>query len=336
MESMGFFKTKILGTGVFYPKKVVSNYDLAKTLDTSDEWIFERTGIKNRRISSEEGGEYTTDMAYHASKAAIERACLSPNDLDLILFATLTPDYKLPNCASQLQVRLGISNRCAAIDIGAACSGYVYGFNMANAMIQTGMFKNILLVGAETLSREVDWTDRSICILLGDGAGATVIGRNESGDDSEVLSAHLGADGTGRDFFFQEYGGVTNPITPEIASSPKRFMQMQGREMFKVAVRTLSESSLIALKKANLTIDDIDWLIPHQANIRILEATSKLLGLPKEKVIVNIRDYANTSAATIPSALHQGLMEGKIKRGQVILFAAFGAGLTSGSTVFRY
>lgn len=329
-------KVKIKGTGMFVPERIMTNDDLSKIVDTNDEWIFERTGIRERRISNTEGGEFPSDMAYHASMQALKDANLEPNDIDLILFSSVTPDFKLPNTAIVLQQKLGITNQCAALDIAAACSGFVYGVNMAQSMIKTGMFKNALIVGSEMLSREVNWKDRGSCILFGDGCGVAIIGRNEEDDDSDILSVHLGADGTGREFFDQPVGGAVYPITEKHLEDNSHFMQMKGREMFKVATRTLCQNAKTVLKKAELSLEDVDWLVPHQANIRIIETTGKLLGIDPEKVIVNIEKYANTSAATVPIAFHEAIQDGRIKRGDLVLFDAFGAGLTTGATLLRY
>ncbi len=330
------YKVKIKGTGMFVPEKVLTNDDLSKMVETNDQWIFERTGIRQRRISNTEGGEFPSDMAYHASLQALKEANLEPNDIDMILFGSVTPDYKLPNTAVILQQKLGITNHCAALDIAAACSGFVYGTNMAQAMIKTGMMKNILVVGSEMLSREVNWEDRASCILFGDGCGVAIIGRSEDGEDSDILATHLGADGTGKEFFDQPIGGAVYPITSEDLDNRTHFMQMKGREMFKVATRTLAQNAKTVLEKANLKLEDVDWLVPHQANIRIIETTGKLLGIDPEKVIVNIDKYANTSAATVPMAFHEAIQDGRIKRGDIVLFDAFGAGLTTGATLLRY
>jgi 3-oxoacyl-[acyl-carrier-protein] synthase-3 len=330
------FKTKIKGTGIYLPKKVMTNDDLSKMVDTNDEWIYTRTGIKERRICSTEGGEWPSDMALAAAKECLAEAKLEPNDIDMIIFASVTPDAKLPNSACILQTKLGITNKCAALDIAVACSGFVYGVNMADSMIKTGMMKNILVVGSEMLSREVNWKDRSICILFGDGCGAAIVGRNEDDDQSEVLSSVLGADGTGAEFFDQPVGGAVQPIEPHHIQESTHFMQMKGRDMFKVATRTLADNAKVVMEKAGISMDEVDWLVPHQANIRIIETTGKLLGIPEEKVIVNIEKYGNTSAATVPIAFYEAIKEGKIKRGDLVLFDAFGAGLTSGATLLRY
>lgn len=329
-------QTKILGTGIYLPKKVLTNFDLEKMVDTSDEWIFERTGIKSRRISSTDGGEFPTDMAEKAAWQALEAARLEPNDIDMIIFASVTPDQKLPNSASLLQQKLGITNKCASMDIAVACSGFVYGVNMANSFIRTGMAKHVLVVGSEMLSTEVDWSDRSICILFGDGCGCAILGRSDAGESSDILATHLGSDGSGKEFFNQPVGGAIEPITEQHLKDKSHYMRMKGGEMFKVATRTLADNARVVLKEAGLTLDDVDWIVPHQANIRIIETTAKLLGAPMEKVIVNIGDYGNTSAATVPIAFHEAIKDGRIKRGDLVLFDAFGAGLTFGATLLRY
>ncbi len=330
------YEVKVLGTGMYAPKKVVTNKDLESIVETNDEWIFERTGIRERRICSIEGGEFPTDMALHATRDALKAAGLVPNDIDLILFASVTPDVKLPNSASILQVKLGITNNCACLDIAAACSGFVYGFNMATAMIKTGMIKNALIVGSEMLSREVNWKDRNTCILFGDGCGVALIGRADANSESKVYSSVLSADGTGGEFFDQPIGGAVTPITAQHIEQDAHYMQMKGKEMFKVATRTLAENAQKVITEAGLTLDDVNWVVPHQANIRIIETTAKLIGMGMDKMIVNIHKYGNTSAATVPMAFHEAIADGRIKRGDVVLFDAFGAGLTAGATLLKY
>lgn len=330
------FKSKILGTGMYVPEKILHNRDLEKIVETSDEWIFERTGIRERRISNTKGGEFPTDMAMIAAKEALAAANLEPNDIDMIIFASVTPDFKLPNSACVLQQKLGITNTCAAVDIAVACSGFVYGVNMADSMVRTGFMKNVLVVGSEMLSTEVDWQDRNTCILFGDGCGVGIVGRAADNDTSEILTCCLGADGKGAEFFDQPVGGAVYPITVERLQNREQYMHMKGKEMFKVATRTLADNARLVIEKAGLTADDVDWVVPHQANIRIIETTAKLLGISMDKVIVNIEKYGNTSAATVPIAFHEAIKDGRIKRGQVILFDAFGAGLTSGATLLRY
>ncbi len=329
-------KVKIKGTGIYTPKKIVTNFDLEEIVDTSDEWIYERTGIKQRHICSTQGGEWPSDMAYHATLDALKAANMEANEIDMIVLGSVTPDFKLPNTACILQQKLGITNKCAAIDIAAACSGFVYGMNMVTGLIKMGAIKNALIVGSEMLSREVNWQDRNSCILFGDGCGVAIIGENTDDDQSDILSMHLGADGSGKEFFDQPIGGAVHPITPEHIEQSTHYMQMKGKEMFKVATRTLAENAKTVLESANKTLEDVDWLIPHQANVRIIETTGKLLGIAPEKVIINIDKYANTSAATIPIAMHEAIVDGRIKRGQTLLLDAFGAGLTSGATLLTY
>lgn len=331
-------KTKILGTGIGLPAQRVTNFDLEKRIDTSDQWIYERTGIKERRICSTTGGEWPTDLAHKACAMAIEAANIDKNLIDLIIFATTTPDFKLPNSATVLQTKLGLTNQCGCFDLSAACSGLVYGLSMADALIKSKQMRYILIVGSEMLSREVNWNDRSTCILFGDGAGAMLLGPNldPEHDSSDFLSHVIKADGAGRVFFNQYPGGAVQPLDANTINDPSRYMYMAGKDMFKVAVRALAENGQLALEKCNKTIADVDWLVPHQANSRIIEATGARLGIDPAKVIINIEKYANTSAATIPLAFHEAIIDGRIKRGNTILFDAFGAGVTSGASVLIY
>lgn len=329
-------ESKILGTGMYVPKKVVTNKDLESVVETSDQWITERTGIRERRICSTEGGEFPTDMALMATKDALKAAKLEPNDIDMIIFASVTPDVKLPNSACILQVKLGITNNCTCLDISVACSGFVYGVNMANSFIKTGMCKNVLVVGSEMLSREVNWKDRNTCILFGDGCGVAIIGRAENNSTSKILSTILNSDGTGGEFFDQPIGGAVTPITATHLNEGTHFMQMKGKEMFKVATRTLAENGKKVLEMAGVSLEEVNWVVPHQANIRIIETTANLLGVSMDRMIVNIDKYGNTSAATVPIAFHEAIQDGRIKRGDLVLFDAFGAGLTAGATLLRY
>lgn len=330
------YESKILGTGMYVPKKVVTNKDLESIVETSDQWIAERTGIRERRICSTEGGEFPTDMALYATKDALKAASLEPNDIDMIIFASVTPDVKLPNSACILQVKLGITNNCTCLDISVACSGFVYGVNMANSFIKTGMCKNVLVVGSEMLSREVNWKDRNTCILFGDGCGVAIVGRAEANSPSKILATILNSDGTGGEFFDQPIGGAVAPITAEHITEGTHFMQMKGKEMFKVATRTLAENGKKVLEMAGVKLEDVSWVVPHQANIRIIETTANLLGVSMDKMIVNIDKYGNTSAATVPIAFHEAIQDGRIKRGDLVVFDAFGAGLTAGATLLRY
>lgn len=333
---MKTYEAKILGTGMYAPKKIVTNKDLESIVETSDEWIYTRTGIRERRICSTEGGEWPTDMAYNATMDALKAANLTPNDIDFIIFASVTPDVKLPNSACILQVKLGITNNCTCLDISVACSGFVYGVNMANSFIKTGMAKNVLVVGSEMLSREVNWKDRNTCILFGDGCGVAIVGRAEENSPSKILSTILNSDGTGGEFFDQPVGGAVSPITTNHIQEGSHFMQMKGKEMFKVATRTLAENGKKVLEMAGVSKEEVNWVVPHQANIRIIETTANLLDISMDKMIVNIDKYGNTSAATVPIAFHEAIADGRIKRGDLVLFDAFGAGLTAGATLLRY
>lgn len=332
---MELFKTKITGTGKYHPTKIMTNDDLAKLVDTSDEWIFQRTGIKERRISDKET-EYPSAMAEHASREAIKNAGLTPDDIDMIIFSVTLPDFLFPNTASQLQTKLEITNQCACLDINAACTGWVYGLQMADALIKTGVHKHILVVGTEMTSAFNNWEDRSSCILFGDGSGATVLSRNEDGDTAEFLDSILSCDGTKSDSLILKKGGSRSPITHEVLDNKEQFVSMDGQIVFKNAVKTMSKHCATLLERNGLTTEDIDWFIPHQANLRIIETTAKLLNYPMEKVIVNVEQYANTSSASIPAALHEAFLDGRVKRGQTVLFAAFGAGLTSGAVLLKF
>lgn len=330
-------KTKILATGMGLPKKILTNKEIEQKIDTSHDWIVERTGIHERRVSDPNGGEFPSDLAVLATKEACEKAGIDVNEIDMIILATTIPDMIMPNTSSIIQSKLGMTNKCGCIDLAAACSGFVYGFNMGHAMIHANMAKKILVVGADMLSRGVNWEDRSTCILFGDGCGVAILSANDdNSDQSEVLATQLSSDSSGLNFLEMTHGGAQNPMTHEAIDNKEYFIKMQGREIFKVATRTLSENSRIVCKKAGVTLDDIDWVVPHQANFRIIETTAKLLGLPLEKVIINIDKYGNTSAGTIPMALHEGIEDNRIKRGDLVLFTSFGAGLTSGATLFRY
>jgi len=333
---MQLFQSQILGTGAYLPKRVLNNSDLEKMVETSDEWIMERSGIKERRIADPQNGEELTDLGKNAAEMAIKNAGIDRQSVDMIIFATLTQDQPLPNAATILQNKLGITNYCACVDMDAACSGFIYALTVANALIQTGQMKTILVVGGEILSPLVDWKDRTTCILFGDGVGAMVLGRAPEGSQSTILASHLGADGSGKDLLYVKAGGTTTPITHDILERREQYIQMKGRDIFKLATRAMAENSRQVLEKANLQKSQIDWLIPHQANIRIIETVAKFLEMDMNKVIVTIEKYGNNSSATIPIAFHEAVMDERIKRGQTVMFAAFGAGITSGSLAFKY
>lgn len=330
---MKLYRSRLAGLGSHLPEKRLTNFDLEKMVETSDQWIRERTGISSRRIAAD--GVNTSDLAYEAAILAIERAGITARDLDMIIVATVSPDQPMPNTACVLQSKLKARD-CAAMDISVACSGFVYGFSVADQFIRTGAMKHILVVGAEVLHRFVNYKDRETCILFGDGAGAAVISRAEDDQDSQVYSSHLKADGTISDLFTLPAGGSAMPLTQKVLDDNMQFVRMKGREIFKHAVRTMSQCCDEALAANNMTADDVAWVIPHQANLRIIEAVAKHFGVSMERVIVEIEDTANTSAATIMIAMDRAIQDGRIQRGQNLLLTAFGAGITSGSLLMRY
>jgi 3-oxoacyl-[acyl-carrier-protein] synthase-3 len=304
----------IIGIGRYVPEKVVKNTDLEKMMDTSDEWIRTRTGIEERRIAGEDMD--TSDMAFEAAKNAIQHAGISPKEIDLILVATVTPDQPFPTVACILQDRLGAAN-AAAMDISAACAGFMYGLATAKQFIETGAYRYVLVVGVEKLSKITDWTDRNTAVLFGDGAGAAVVGPVSEGRG--ILAFDLGADGSGGKYLYQD-----------------RYIHMNGREVFKFAVRQMGESCIRVIEKAGLSKEDVDFLIPHQANIRIMESARQRLELPVEKMSKTVHKYGNTSAASIPISLVEELEAGKIKDDHVIVMVGFGGGLTWGAIALRW
>ena len=333
MSPSNLFRSRIKGIGSYLPEKTLTNKDLEKMVDTSDEWIRERTGIRSRHIAAKE--QSTSDLAYKAALKALEMAEVSPKDLDMIIFATVTPDQIMPSSACVLQEKLK-ANNCMAFDLTAACSGFIYSLAIADQYIKTGACKNILLVGAEILTRFMDYDDRQVCILFGDGAGAAVISPATESEDSMVISQHMHAEGAYGDLLMLRGGGSKVPPTHESVDKKYHFVEMHGRDLFKQAVRTMAGACIEAIETNQLTNDDIDWLIPHQANIRIIEAVAKHAKFPMEKVVVEIENLGNTSAATIPIALDRSIRSGRIQRGHRVLLAAFGGGLTSGSIYIKY
>ena len=321
---------KFLGIGSAAPEKILSNLDLEKMIDTSDEWILSRTGIAERRIVEPEVA--TSDLAYEASIKALEDASMDPEDIDGIVVGTITPDYIFPSTACVLQSLLG-ANNAFAFDVLAGCSGFIYALHVAKGLIQSGGSKNLLVVGAETVSKIMNYEDRTTCILFGDGAGAAVI---TTTDTPGILSSCLGANGDGGKFLYMPAGGSRMPTSEETVKNGSHFLRMEGKEVFKEAVKALQSSTLEAIKQANITPDDIDLLIPHQANYRIIEAVRKRLELPEEKVFSNLDRYGNTSSASVPIALDEAVKSGRLKRGDIVVFSEFGAGFTWGASVVRW
>lgn len=321
----------ILGTGSFLPEKKVTNFDLEKLVDTSDEWITTRTGIKERRVTSAQ--EASSDLAYQASLRALEQAGIKASELDLIIVATSTPDMFFPSTACIVQDRLG-AYQAAAFDVSAACAGFSYGVTTGAQFVQTGLYKHVLVVGVDVLTKVVDWQDRNTCVLFGDGAGAVVLGPVEPGYG--FLSFELGADGSGGDLLKIPGGGFRLPASIESLESGAHFIKMNGREVFKFAVRVMEQVSESVLEKAGLTKEDVSWLIPHQANLRIIEAARKRLELSEEQVVVNLDRYGNMSSASIPVALDEAFRERKFKKGDIMVLIGFGAGLTWGGSVLRW
>jgi len=320
--------SRIAGTGHYAPEKVLTNADLEKIVDTTDEWILSRSGIERRHIAADD--QTTTDMAEPAALAAMEAAGVGPEDIDLLVVGTTTPDLVFPNVGCLLQERLGIHGG-AAFSIEAACSGFIYALSVADKFIRSGESKCVLVVGAETLSRIVDWTDRTTCVLFGDGAGAVVL---KPDDNAGIISTHLRADGRYKDLLTAKTGVSVQP--PGDALREGYNVTMSGNEVFKVAVKSLESIVEETLAHNNMDRSEIDWLIPHQANLRIIQATAKRLGMSMEKVILTLQEYGNTSAASVPMALDVAVRSGKVARGQLLLLEAFGGGLTWGSALVRY
>ncbi|MBT5497009.1 MAG: ketoacyl-ACP synthase III [Alphaproteobacteria bacterium] len=320
-------RSQIIGFGSYLPKNVVTNDDLARKIDTSDEWIRKRTGITQRHIAAE--GELTSDIAEHAARAALDNAGVSSDEIDLIVLATATPDNTFPATAARVQSKLGI-RRGAAFDVQAVCAGYVYALATADNMIRLGQAETALVIGAEVFSRILDWEDRGTCVLFGDGAGATVLrGSDAAGtnQDRGILSTHIYSDGEYYDMLYVDGGPST--------TGTSGYLRMEGKEVFRHAVQRMSEVVETALETNGLKIDDVDWLIPHQANKRIMDSIAKKLSFPAEKIVVTVDKQANTSAATIPLALAEAASDGRLKKGNLIALSALGGGFSWGSALFR-
>jgi 3-oxoacyl-[acyl-carrier-protein] synthase III len=323
---------EVASVGVAVPPQVVTNHDLSRTLDTSDQWIVERTGIRERRIAGPE--QSVASLGREASEKALAQAGVTPAEIDSIVLATASPDRLLPSTACDLQALLGAHN-AAAFDIAAACPGYIYGLTVAEGLIASGQSETVLVVGAEKLSTITDFQDRSTAILFGDGAGASVV-RRRSGEGRGILSAFIKSDGRLAPLLYRPGGGSAQPISEKVVCERSHYMKMAGREVFKAAVLAMADACDQALRQAGITAEQIDLLVPHQANLRIIEATAKHAGVPMSKVMVNLDRFGNTSSASIPLALDQALSEGRIQRGSLLLLVAFGAGFTWGSAVVRW
>ncbi len=319
--------SRIAGTGRYLPERIMTNADLEKMVDTSDEWIRTRTGVERRHVAGED--ELTSDLCVEAAKNAIESAGITAEDIDLIVVGTTSPDLIFPNIATIIQEKLGIHG-CPAMALEAACTGFIYALSTADKFVRLGDSKCALVIGAEIITKLIDWTDRTTCVLFGDGAGAVILKPSE---EQGIISTHLGADGKYRDLLYYPVGVSKDLAKAGVGDSR---IIMQGNDVFKVAVKTLGKVATETLEANNISQDDLDWLIPHQANLRIIQATAKRLGLPMEKVIVTVQDHGNTSAASVPLALDVSVRDGRVKRGQLVLMEAFGGGFTWGSVLMRY
>ncbi len=320
----------ITGLGKKVPDNVITNKDLEEMVDTTDQWITQRTGIKERRIADEDTS--SSDLAYEASIEALEEADLSPEDVEMIILATATPDMLFPATACLLQDRLGADN-AGAFDLEAGCSGFVYGLGVADQFIRAGNYENVLVVGAETLSKLVDWDDRSTCVLFGDGAGAAVV---QPSSEAGILSTVMGSDGSGGDSLCVPAGGSLHPASQKTVENKLHYIKMEGNQVFKFAVKKMGAASIEVLDKAGYTPEDVDFFVPHQANTRIIDAAAKRLDLDMDSVIVNLPLYGNTSSASVPIALKEAVEENRIKSGDLIVLVAFGAGLTWASAAIRW
>jgi len=319
-----------LGTGSCLPEKELTNFDMEKIVDTTDEWIQTRTGIKSRRIADDQTA--TSDLAYGAALKAIEAANISAEDLDMIIVATITPDMHFPSTACIVQDKLGADN-ASAFDVSAACSGFVYASTIAKQFVESGQAKYVLVIGAETLSKILDFTDRNTCVLFGDGAGAAIIGQVSTGG---IIATDLGAKGSGGKFLTVPAGGSRMPASQETIDNRLHYISMDGSEVFKFAVRIMASSSKAVVEKAGWSVDELDYLVPHQANIRIINSAGKKLKLPPEKVHVNLDKFGNTSAGSVPIALDEAVRSGKIKSGDKVVLVAFGGGLTWGALAVEF
>lgn len=318
--------SRVAGTGRYLPERIMTNADLEKIVDTSDEWIRTRTGVERRHVCAED--ETVSQMCIEAAKVAMEAAGVTANDIDMVITGTTTPDLIFPNVSTIIQHELGIP-ACTAFSLEAACTGFIYALSTADKFIKAGESKCALVMGAECITKLVDWSDRNTCVLFGDGAGAVVL---KPSDEAGIISCHLGADGQYKDLLYYPVGASRNLAA---AGTPAANIMMTGNEVFKVAVKTLGRIAAETLEDAGVSKEELDWLVPHQANIRIIQAMAKRLDMPMEKVILTVQDHGNTSAASVPMALDVGIRDGRLKRGQLILMEAFGGGFTWGSVLMR-
>src|SRR5688500_1718983 len=330
---MSIRSTVIIGTGSYAPERVLTNDDLAHMVDTSDEWIRTRTGIRERRVASPK--EASSDMGLVAAQRALADSGVSASEIDLVVVATVTPDMPMPACACFIQHKLGVPTTAACFDLNAACSGFVYALDTVCAMVGSGRYKQALVVGVEKLSAVIDWQDRTTCVLFGDGAGAAVVGASDE-PERGLLGTRLGTLGVGADLLYISHGGSQSPSTPQSIANRDHCIRMKGKEVFKLAVRAMDEAARDILEQPHSRADQSSLVIPHQANLRIIEAISQYLELPMERFFVNVDRYGNTSAASIPIALDEARRAGRIKPGDLTLLVAFGAGLTYGSTLIRW
>jgi len=326
-------KIGIMGTGSCFPERVVPNSYFEKIVDTTDEWIVSRTGIRTRRMI--EPGQALSDLATHASEQALEMAGLPPEKLDIIVVGTSTADMLSPSAACIIQHRLG-AKKAVAFDINAACPGFIYGLAVAQKFMQDGSYHHALVIGGEIISNRIDFKDRATCVLFGDGAGAVVLRHSNSNGDGEILDVNIQSDGKLWELIHVPGGGSRIPASLKMLEEGLQYLKMQGNEVFKYAVRIMVDSAVKTMRSTGITSDEIDWFIPHQANLRIMETVARRLGIPLEKVIVTVHKHGNTSAASIPTALDEAVRSGKIQRGDLILTSSFGAGFTWGAALFRY
>ncbi|MFO7896984.1 MAG: beta-ketoacyl-ACP synthase III [Candidatus Cloacimonadales bacterium] len=327
------YYAKISGTGSYAPEKILNNFDLEKIVETSDEWIRTRTGMFERHVASPE--QASSDLAYEAALKALDSANLRAKDLDLIVVGTISPDHPFPSTACIIQKKLGVKN-FPAFDVSAGCPGWIYASNIAKQFIENGAAKHVLVVGVEILTKITNYQDRNTCVLFGDAAGATIMSRAETKDISRVIDGDITADGAYNELLIQQAGGSRMPATKETVEKNLHTVEMEGNRIFKLAVKSMFNSCDLVMKRNKLDVKSIDWLLTHQANLRIIDALGRKMKIDPEKVIINIEKYGNTSSATIPVALDEAIRSGKIRKGDLVLMSSFGAGLTSGSLLIRY